>query len=155
MQHQQTPLFHPKLRLHFQLSLVLQKLPAGPALDYKVTKETLRARVRFGPWESRFTSQVGIVALYRESSASRGDAEAPLRGSARLQAARVASQWLGGWGRPTRYLMLLSFVAVHDEQRGRPIADATESQGWGRDTSAPAPPASRPAASVTTAETKP
>ncbi|MFQ5805513.1 MAG: hypothetical protein ACE5I3_03575 [Phycisphaerae bacterium] len=140
MQRQWTPLFSPRLRFEFQLSLVLDKLPAGRARDYRVARKELRARLRFGPWESRFTSTVGILALYRESNDR-------LRGSLRLQATRVTTRWLGGWGKPTRYLMLGSFVAVHDEQRGRPIAEATESSGWGRDAAVPSArtPATAPA----------
>lgn len=138
MQRQQTPLFYPKMRFEFQLSLALERLPAGTARNCKVDRTTLRARIRFGPWESRFSSRVGIVAVYRESRDR-------LRGSMRLQAVRVASQWLGGWGKPTRYLMLGSFTAVPDEQRGRAIAEATESSGWGRDSSARPPVTSRPA----------
>jgi hypothetical protein len=148
MQREQAALFNPKLRFQFQLSLVLEKLPAGPALNYKVTRNTLRARVHFGPWQSRFTSQVGVVAVYRAPHDR-------LRGSVRLQAARVTTEWLGGWSRPTRYLMLGSFLAVPDERRGRPIAEATESQGWGREPRAPAPPAAGPSAPAAIAETEP
>jgi len=146
MQSQKTALFNPRLRFQFQLSLVLEKLPAGPALDYKVSDNTLRARVCFGPWESRFTSQVGILALYRESKDR-------LRGSLRLQAARVATRLLGGWGRPSRYLMLGSFVAVHDEPHGRAIAEATESSGWERDPLGQR--AAKPAAAPATVPAKP
>jgi hypothetical protein len=155
MQREQTPFFNPKLRFEFQLSLRLKKLPAGAALDYQIGRQELRGRLRMGPLESRFTSTIGIVALYREPNDR-------LRGSLRLQAARVTTRWLGGWGRPARYLMLGSFVAVHDEQRGHAIAQATESQGWGRDTAVVPPvdsprsqPSSKPAGAAITAEMKP
>lgn len=151
MQREQSPLLNPKMRFQFQLSLALEKLPAGRARNYRVAREELRARVHFGPWESRFSSRAGIVALYRES----GDR---LRGNLRLQAARVSTRLLGGWGRPTRYLILGSFTAVHDEQRGRSIAEVTESAGWDR--GAPARrrgyrPAPTPATAPATAPTKP
>ncbi len=136
MQRRQTSLFSPKLRFEFQLSLALERLPAGKARNYKLGRRELRARVKFGPWESRFASQVGIGALYRES----GDR---LRGSLRVQTTRVSLQMLGGWSKPIRYLMQGSFTAVHDEERGRPIAEATESAGWGRGASKR--PASQPA----------
>jgi hypothetical protein len=52
---------------------------------------------------------------------------------------------LGGWARPSSHVMQGAFEAIRDEQRGRAIATATESQGWERE-----PPnqqrASRPAA---------
>jgi hypothetical protein len=120
MQSRRTPLWNSTLRFQLQLSLTLEKLPAGPARNYTLEPRALQARVRFGPWESRFTSQTGIVALYRES----GDR---LRGSARVRTSRVTLQWLGGWSEPVRYLMLASFTAVPDERRGRAIAElATE-----------------------------
>lgn len=155
MQRQRTPLFAPKLRFEFQLSLRLKKLPAGPARDYKIARQELRARLRIGPFEGRFTSMVGILALYRESGNR-------LRGSLRLQATRATTRLLGGWGKPTRHLILGSFVAVPDQQRGRAIAAVTESSGWGRDR--PAGPraaggrggtTTKPAAAATTAETMP
>jgi len=129
MQQQRRFFLNPRLRLEFQLSLRLERPPAGPARDYPLGSEELRARLRFGPWESRFTARTGILALYREP----GDR---LRGSLRAEVAGVAARLLGGWSRPARYLLLGTFTAVRDEQRGRPIAEATESSGWER-----APPA--------------
>jgi hypothetical protein len=119
MQSHRTPLIYPELRFQFQLSLALEKLPAGKARDYKLGRRELQVRVRLGPWESRFSSQVGIAALYREPGNR-------LRGSVRVQTSRVTLQWLGGWGEPVRYLMLGAFTAVHDEQRGRAIVKAIE-----------------------------
>lgn len=119
MQSQRTPLFHAKLRFQFQLLLALEKLPAGKARNYKLGSNGLQARVRFGPWESHFSSRIGIVALYRES-------DDRVRGSIRAQTSRVTLQWLGGWGKPVRYLTLGSFTAVRNEQRGRAIAEQVE-----------------------------
>ena len=146
MRSQRAVPFHPKLRFQFQLSLALEALPASKARNYKLGRRALRARVGFGPWESRFSSQVGIAALYRESGKR-------LRGSVRVQTSRVTLQWLGGWGKPVRYLMLGSFTAVPDEQRGRAIAEAAESSGWGRD--APRQPTSLPATTPTTSKAQP
>ena len=113
-------------RFVFQLSLSLEKLPAGRQRNYRVTKRELRAVARFGPAESRFVSLSGIVAIYHEP----GDR---LRGSFRLEVAREVLQLLGQWSRPSRYLMMGTFEAVRDEQRGRPIADQTEAFGWQRE----------------------
>ena len=113
-------------RFTFQMSLVLEEPPAGRARDYTVAKRELRALARVGPAQSRFTSVAGIVALYSEP----GDR---LRGSFRLLAAREVNGLLGGWSRPSSYLMTGTFVAVHDPQRGRAIAEATEAFGWQRD----------------------
>ena len=125
MQRSFAPPFHPELRVHLELSLVVDCLPRGKARNYRLDRESLRARIRIGPWETRFTSQIGIAAVYRE----RGDR---LRGSVRLQAQRVTSQLLGGWGRPSRYLMLVEFTAVPNDVRGGPIVASTESAGWER-----------------------
>jgi hypothetical protein len=126
MQRADVPPLQPKLAFRFQLSLALEKLPAGRARNYSIGERELRSCARLGPWESRFTARRGIAALYRESDDS-------LRGNLRVEATRVTARWLGGWGRPTRYLMLGSFVAVRDEQRGRAITEATESAGWERE----------------------
>jgi hypothetical protein len=126
MQRTQTPLLAPKFRLQFELSLALPRLPAGKARNYPVTRRELRARLRFGPWEGRFNSLAGIVALYRESGNK-------LRGSMRIRASRVSTRLLGGWSDPSRYLLSGSFVAVHDERRGRAIVESTESSGWDRE----------------------
>ncbi|MBN2447102.1 MAG: hypothetical protein JXO22_10265 [Phycisphaerae bacterium] len=109
----------------FQMSLVLEDLPAGEARNYLVSKRELRAVLRAGPVESRFVSSHGILALYREP----GDR---LRGSFRLYTQRETIRFLGGWTRPMTYLMNGEFIALHDEQRGRVIADATEPEGWER-----------------------
>lgn len=121
-------------RFIYQMSLVLEALPAGPAREYLVNKRELRALARFGPAEARFVSLNGIVALYRAS----GDR---LRGSLRLHVRHQAPKLLGlgGWTQPKSYLMMGTFEAVHDEVRGRRIATETESQGWDRE-----PPASQP-----------
>jgi len=144
MQRKQSLPLNPKLQFEFQLSFALEKLPAGKARNYRLAGEELRARVHFGAWESRFTARVGIVALYRAT----GDR---LRGSLRLRATRLSSRLLGGWSRPVPYLMLGTFEAVRDEQRGRPIAALTESAGWQRRAAAPqrrAGPAARPSGAV-------
>ncbi len=126
-------LLAPEWRFKFQLSLALDQPPAGRARDYAVSKRELRAMVRAGPTQARYSSVRGIVALYREPNEQ-------LRGSFRLEVAREVQQMLGGWGRPGRYLMMGTFRAVRDETRGRAIAEQTETPGRERE-----PPASQPA----------
>jgi len=140
MERETRPLFGIFGRICFQMSLVLEKLPAGRERYYIAAKRELRARALVGPAQIRFSSAAGILALYREP----GDR---MRGSFRLLTRRVVTRWLGGWGRPSSYLMLGSFEAVHDEARGRRIAAATESAGWGREQAAPT---SRPVTSQPT-----
>jgi hypothetical protein len=109
-------------RFRFQLSLALDQLPAGKARDYRVNRRELRGVARFGPAQSRFTSLYGIVALYREP-------QDRLRGSFRMEVSRETQQLLGGWSRPSRYLMMGTFVAVPDGERGRRIAAEAEAPG--------------------------
>jgi hypothetical protein len=138
MEREIRPLLGGRLgNFHLQMSLVLERLPAGTERYYIAAKRELRARALVGPTQIRFSSAAGILALYREP----GDR---LRGSFRLLTRRVVTRWLGGWGRPSSYLMLGSFEAVHDEARGRRIAAATESSGWERSRTGPT---SRPASS--------
>ncbi|MBU0638729.1 MAG: hypothetical protein KKB50_07685 [Planctomycetes bacterium] len=138
MESERSSLFGRLARFSFQLSLVLERPPAGRARNYSVAKRELRAAARLGPAESRFVSVSGIVALYREEGAR-------LRGNFRLQALRQVNRMLGGWGQPSRYLILGRFEAVHDEERGRRIAAATEARGWERQSPPTARPSSQPA----------
>ena len=119
-------------RFKFRLSLALGEPPAGHARDYAVSKRELRATVQGGPLRSRYSSVRGIVALYREANER-------LRGSFRLEVAREVQQMLGGWGSPSRYLMMGTFEAVRDDVRGRQIAAETETPGSERE-----PPATQP-----------
>jgi hypothetical protein len=116
----------------FEMSLVLERPPAGQARNYSIDSRALRAVARLMFVRSHFTSRVGILALYRE----RPDR---LRGSLRIQVESESPQLLGGWSR-SRYLMLARFHAVHDPRRGREILARTEERGWERDA-----PATRPA----------
>lgn len=145
MERDQPVLFGSLGNFRFQLSLVLEKPPAGRARDYLVSKRELRSVARLGPAESRFVSLLGIVALYREPHDR-------LRGSFRLEVARQAQQLLGGWSRASRYLMMGTFEAVRDEERGRRIAADTEAFGWERTPGAASRPATRPAATTKPAE---
>ena len=133
MRYVKNPPLFPKFRLEFNMSLVLEQPPRGQARNYDLNRQTMRAQVSMGPWQTRFTSVVGIAALYRES----GDR---FRGSVRMQAARVAARLLGGWGKPTRYLLQSSFTATHNPDRGREILEMTESDGWVRKLTPRKPP---------------
>lgn len=126
----------PGLEQVFQMSLSLERLPRGKARNYRVGTEELRARVRIGPMEGRFTSTRGIVAIYRDG-ANR------LRGSFRLQVRRETAQLLGGFAGAAVFQFQGVFDAVHDPQRGRSILTATESAGYER---------SEPSAAAPTAE---
>ncbi len=127
----------------FQLSLVLEKLPAGRERNYLVNKRELRGVAKVGPAEGRYISLNGIVALYREP----GDR---MRGSFRLE---VAQESLGllGWSSPRRQLMMGSFVAVPDTGRGKTVAAGTESPGWERAPRTSTQAATQPAATRPTA----
>jgi hypothetical protein len=128
-------------RLRFQISLALGEPPAGKTREYLLSRRELRAAIRFGPMQSRWTSLSGILALYRES-------QDRLRGSFRLDVACEVQQLLGGWGNASRYVMMGTFTAVHDEIAGRRIAADTESLGLEREPLASQPvsqPAARPA----------
>ncbi len=134
----------------FQLSLVLERLPAGRERNYVVSKRELRGVARIGPAEGRYVSISGIVALYREA----GDT---LRGSFRME---VTQESLGllGWTAPRRQLMMGTFRAVRDEGRGQAIVAQTEADGWERNpttspsTTQPAVPRGTPSTQRTTSQ---
>ena len=107
----------------FQLSLTLEKPPAGKSRNYLLSKRQMNGAARFGPAHSRFVSAAGIVALYREP----GDR---MRGSFRIRVARQGLQLLGGWSPVSRHLMSGTFIAKHDEERGQQIATQVAEDGW-------------------------
>lgn len=125
MERRVTSILGEDFTFEFQLSLLLERLPAGRARNYTVGQGEFRALARIGPLESKFTSSAGIVALYRAS----GDR---LRGSLRLQVVRQSvNPLLGGWSRPARYLIAGALQAVHDERRGRAIVEKMEQAAFG------------------------
>lgn len=112
--------------LDFKLSLRLEQPPAGQARNYLAGRDELRARVQLGPVQSRFESSRGVVAVYRAGADG-------YRGRFRLRVTRETSNFLGGWSRPSAYLLLGEFTAAHDPERGRALAEATEAGGWERE----------------------
>jgi|GEM_PF-1460232 len=134
----------PAWQFRFQMVLQLGEMPAGHARDYRVTKRELRAVARFGPSRSRFTSISGVVALYRRPSDR-------LRGSFRLLVAREVQQMLGGWGLPGRYLMMGTFEAVPDQERGRQIVADIDSLTAPPDDQCAGPPTSAPSSAPSSA----
>ncbi len=139
----------PRFRQQFCLSLVVSRLPAGGARDYHVRDRELRAWVRAGPLEARYTSSAGVLALYRNRDGT-------LRGSFRIETSRQVNALITGWTRPARCLVLGEFRAVPGAGPGRRIAALTEADGFerpptatvtSRPAGAPAPgPASAPPA---------
>ncbi len=126
MKRSTRPLLAPPGEYSFLLSLRLDEgLPAGPAREYRVRDDTVRARVRVGPLEARYWSRGGIVAIYRERGGR-------LRGSLRVRVQREVKSLLGKWTGATSLLLLGSFTAVPDSLHGPPIAALTESNGFER-----------------------
>lgn len=107
----------------FQMALTLEKPPAGKSRNYLLSKRQMNGAARFGPAHSRFVSAAGIVALYREP----GD---HMRGSFRIRVARQGLQLLGGWSPVSRHLMMGTFIAKHDEERGQRIVAQVAENGW-------------------------
>ncbi len=122
------PLLFPQFRVDLKLSLRLDQPPAGAARNYGVDRGTMRAVLRVGPAELRLVSVSGVIAAYREAGEQ-------LRLSGRLLVTQQAAQLLGGYSNPARNLLLCRIHAVQDAQRGRAIADETETQGWERSAS--------------------
>lgn len=118
-----------------QISLRLEKLPAGASRQYRLGPDELRGRIRVGAAESRLVSAGGIAAIDKLA----GDR---IRGVLRVITTRRVLQMLGGWGRGPRALLLGEFEALHDPGRCREIYAATEADDFGRP---PFSPASRPA----------
>jgi hypothetical protein len=118
-------------RVIVQISLRLEKPPAGPSREYKLGPAEMRGRVRVGAMETRLASASGVAVIDRVR-------EGVFRGALRLIATRRSMQLLGGWGSGARLLVLGEFEAVRDRDAGRRIYSDTESSDFSR----PAPRAS-------------
>ncbi len=123
----------------FRLGFALERLPAGAARNYIVSRREMRAIAQAGPAKSRFASAAGIVALYK--NADRPD---ELRGSFRLLVNREVNQLLGGWSRPAKVVLQGDFVAIRHEPRGKEVLQRIEFGEW-------APPVSSPSTQPMTA----
>ena len=63
MEHQQGTPLNRYGQFMLRLSLLLDKLPAGQARDYRLTTRSFRGVLRSAVSESRFTSAAGIAVL--------------------------------------------------------------------------------------------
>lgn len=113
------------LRQKLDFSLRISALPAGPARNERADADTLRLRVEVGPFEGRFESRRGIIAVYRVS-------ERRLRLTMRLMTSRRMEQLLGGWGKPADYLLFGTFEAERVDVVPRDVIERTEDQGFER-----------------------
>lgn len=122
-------------RVRVQISLRLDKPPAGPTKQYSLRTSEMRGRVRVGAAESRLLSATGIAAIDRVDGHR-------LRGQFRMIATRRTLQLLGGWANGPRALILGEFEALLDAEQCEAIYAATEEDDFGRP---PASSASQPA----------
>lgn len=102
-------------RFNFLLHLQLDELPAGRGRTYRLERNQLRAAATLGPLRGRYVSIDGVAVV----TPGRGGR---LEGSFRIQAAHESLVLLG-WSGPSRRLVLGTFEAVRNPERGREIAD--------------------------------
>ena len=116
----------------FILSLVLEGLPAGAARDYRVSRRTLRARLRAGYRHTRAASLGGIVGVWDYDGGE-------LKGRFRMSAKHQTYSILTGWGGNAAVLFVGEFTAVLDRPAGEKILARTEERGMERP-----PPGTKP-----------
>lgn len=127
-------------RVIVQLSLRLEKPPAGPTRQYTLGPAELRGRIRVGALETRLATASGVAVIDRVR-------EGVFRGAVRLIATRRSMQLLGGWSSGPRVLLLGEFEALHHADAGKRVYDDTESSDFAR----PAfRPTSRPSSQLAT-----
>lgn len=116
----------PTAELALELTLRLEAMPAGAARNYAVNSQSVRARVAAGPLETRFVSEEGVVAIYREGGADR------LRGTFRVRVQRYARRLLGTWSGGSDFLIMGEFDARRDAARGVELRGVTDANDWAR-----------------------
>lgn len=125
MRYQNLALFGPLSRVTFTLSLLLEEPPAGRARTYPLRKQNLRGWATAGPEVHRFSSSLGIAAVYdvREHS---------LRGRFRCYVRHQSGNPLTGWRGNALLLFLGQFHAVEDEAKTRRLETESEKGGGER-----------------------
>lgn len=101
------------------ISLVLDEPPAGTAKDYRVNRDTYRARLRAGFRHVRSASMSGIVGVWDYG-------QRRIRGRFRLTVRQESYSVLTGWSGDVRALVLGEFTARPNRPRGESIRTRTE-----------------------------
>jgi len=109
----------PISRHQFDLSLVLEGLPAGSSRAYRASFRTARARTRDGAAHTRFASFDGVVSVWNFG-------ERKMNGRFRFKAVQQSYNVLLGWGKDTQVLCLGEFTATHDRKQGQAVFTRTE-----------------------------
>lgn len=112
----------PLRRREFDLSIILDGLPAGSSRAYAADFHTARGRARNGLSHTRFASWSGSVAIWDFDPTGRR----PLKGRLRFQGVQQSFFILTGWGKDASILVLADFTARHDAARGQAIMSRTE-----------------------------
>ncbi|MBP7935809.1 MAG: hypothetical protein KA354_14270 [Phycisphaerae bacterium] len=147
LRHHVASLLGKALESEWQMSIILDGLPAGAEKLYTLNARSVRAKHTRGPAHQRFASFGGVAVT-----------EAPRNGllSGRFHVT-VRSQRFGvfsGWSPPLQrgplIIMVGTFTAVENATRGREILERTEGDGFDRKSNLPLilrgslAPASRP-----------
>ena len=122
-------------RRTFDLSLVLEGLPAGYGRKYRVDRRTLRAIVRQNRPPRRYASYHGIASVWLDQ-----DRPDVLSGRFKVWANEQQYKlWMDFWTGNREVLLLGEFEAVRDRAKGEAILRRTEAEELKR-----GPPLGRP-----------
>ncbi|UCG15718.1 MAG: hypothetical protein JSV19_10530 [Phycisphaerales bacterium] len=133
MTGQTAPLFDKESRRTFDVSLVLDGVPANVARNYRVTRRGLRGTLSQGDQHTRFASIRGIAAVWL-------DGPDRIHGRIRISTKHQKFSVLLGWHASRQVLVLGEFDAVRDQRRCEAILARTEQGGMERDPFEPSRP---------------
>ena len=119
------PLFDKENRRTFDMSLVLDGVPANVARNYRVTRRGLRGTLSQGDHHTRFASIRGIAAVWL-------DGPDRIHGRIRISTKHQKFNVLLGWHASRQVLVLGEFNAVRDRRRCEAILTRTEEGGMER-----------------------
>jgi len=109
----------------FYISFAFDEPSQGIGKNYKANFETVRGLIRRSGSQYRFKSLYGIVGTENRSGER-------IAGAFRVNVSLQSSSLLGGWSKPSAYLIFGTFNAVHDPQAGARILEVTEADGFDR-----------------------
>ncbi|HSW47197.1 MAG TPA: hypothetical protein VLM89_16660 [Phycisphaerae bacterium] len=113
----------------WQMTLMVEDLPAGSEKLYRLGADSVRQRLSFGGVHLRSLSLTGVAVVHGPRG---GILRGRFHADVRQQQFNVLTGWVPQMGRAPMIVMAGVFEAIHDPARGQAILERTEADSLGR-----------------------
>lgn len=134
LRHHVPSLLGKVLESDWQMSMILDGLPAGAEKLYTLDTRSVRVKHTQGPAHQRFASFAGVAVI---GTPKNGVMDGRFHVTVRGQQFGVFSGWSPPLQRGPLIVMVGTFTAVENAARGRAIIERTEGDGFDRKSSSP------------------